>query len=86
MIQIKDIYLIGALLSFGLIGFNIWNFVLTYAIMNLPSKLSYIFGSILFQILFLVFFIVLYFQTPRVTKMLDNNEIEDLIKTMKGGY
>lgn len=63
-LDIKKFYLLGAGLFACVIFFNIWNLVISWKIWNLPMTLSFIFGSIFFQLLLCVFFIYMWKNTP----------------------
>jgi len=78
MIPMKKLYgLMGFLMCVVTIA-NIWNLISNWAIMNLPSKISFIAGSVLFQGLFAVMFVWLYKITPDMT--INNSDLDDLLK------
>jgi hypothetical protein len=83
-LSMKKFYIIAGILMLLSVIFSIWNLTTGWVIMNLPAKLSFIFGTILFQLLLVVLFFGMWKVMPDTT-IKDNKELEELLETMKGG-
>jgi len=83
MISMKKFYGIGAILFSIVVIANLWNLVRNWGIMNLPAKISFIAGSILFQCLLVALFLGLKKAVPDMT--IKDNNLDDLLKEYKGG-
>jgi len=77
-INIKTFYSVGAGLFFCVVLFNIWNLVISWNVWNLPTKLSFIFGSIIFQIMLASLFLYLWKITPDM--ITDDKSIDKLFE------
>jgi hypothetical protein len=80
----KTFYGIGSILFSGVFVMNVWNFLITYQVMNLPNKISYLAGNIFFNLLLATLFIGLWKVTPQ--EIVNNKELDNmLIKYSEGG-
>jgi TctA family transporter len=78
MISMKQFYgIAGGLMVIVFIA-NCWNLIVSWSNMNLPGRIAFIFGSILFNILLSILFIGLYKITP--SQIIDNSKLDDLLK------
>jgi TctA family transporter len=81
MIQMKSFYGIASGLMALSVCFSVWNLTTGWAFMNLPSKLSYITGSIVFQALLVIVFIGMYKVTPSL-KVIDDPELDKILESI----
>lgn len=82
-IQIKDIYLISAILMAIVVIANSWNLIVNWNIMNIPGRISFIAGSVLFQLLLFGMFILLFKNTPRIGKIVDDSELDKILSNIE---
>ena len=80
MINMKTIYGISSIVMLLVIIFNLWNLYASWNLMILPAKLSYIFSSIIFNLIFFIMFLGLYKMTPREDKTLNEDQIKEIFK------
>ena len=74
MIQIRNIYFVGSILMIVTMIANIWNLFVNWGVMNVAGRISFIFGSVLFQMLIAISFYVFYKITPKIPQIADVNE------------
>jgi hypothetical protein len=79
MISPKQFYLWASILIGLSVIFNLWNLFSSWSFMNLPSRLSFIFGNLLFQILLVVMFIGMWKVTPDMT-LQSNPELDKMLE------
>lgn len=84
-LQIKDFYGIASILLLIVVGANIWNLTVNWSMMNLAGKISFIAGSIFFQILLVVLFVGLWKTTPKIGKIVEDQVLDDILKNIEGG-
>ena len=63
---------------FLVVFFNLWNLLANYKNMNLPSILSFIFGSLIFQMLIAIMLLVFYKNTPEA--IIESKELERMLE------
>jgi len=78
MFSMRKFYKIAAWLMVIVVVANTWNLLKTWDITNLPTKISMIAGSILFNMLLVGLFIFLYRGTPDLE--IQNKEIAGLLE------
>lgn len=81
MISMRKFYKIASWLMVIVVVANTWNLLKTWDITNLPTKISLIAGSILFNVLLVALFIGLYRMTPDME--IQNKEIAGLLEQYK---
>lgn len=86
-IQIKDIYGSSSILMLIVVCANIWNLTINWSNMNIPGRISFIFGSILFQLMFVTLFFILWKSTPKIGKIVEDKVLDDILDNIekKGG-
>ena len=77
-LSMRKIYLMAIGLMIIVFCANTWNLIVSWGKMNLPGKISFIFGSCLFNLLFVAMFVFLYKVTPDMT--VDNSKLDDVLK------
>jgi hypothetical protein len=81
----KTIYGIGAALMLVSISANIYNLIGGWGLMNAASKISFIFGNILFQTLIMVSFFVLFKTMPSMPSAqttIDNPDLHNFLNEL----
>lgn len=84
-IQIKDFYGVASILMIIVVIANIWNLTVNWNFMNLASKISFIAGSIFFQLLLFGLFFGLWKTTPKIGKIVEDKVLDDILKNIEGG-
>lgn len=82
-IQMKDFYGIASILMIIVVAANIWNLTSNWGLMNLPSKISFIAGSIIFQLLLFGLFFGLWKSTPRIGNIVEDKVLDDVLKNIE---
>jgi hypothetical protein len=86
MINIRQFYLIGGILMFISVLGQIYNQYLVWNIVTIGAKVSSIAGGILFSLLLTVFFLGLWYKTPKMPDAVVNNaELDKLLKDISEG-
>jgi hypothetical protein len=84
-IQIKDLYLISAILILVVVVANIWNLISNWTSMNLPAKISFIAGSIFFEVVLFTMFYLLWKVTPKFENIVDDKDLDNILKNIEKG-
>jgi hypothetical protein len=82
-IQIKDIYGLSSILMIIVVCANLWNLIINWNTMNLPGKISFIAGSILFQLMFVTLFFILWKVTPKIGNIIEDKMLDDILEHIK---
>lgn len=78
MISMRNFYLIAGVVMLIVLGANIWNLAISYSYWTLPAIIAFVFGSIIFNLLFVILFFGLWKVTPK--QIVNNSELDDIIK------
>lgn len=84
-INIKDFYLVASVLMIIVVGANIWNLTINWDLMNIAGKISFIAGSVFFQLLLFALFFGLWIATPKIGKIVEDKTLDDILKNIEGG-
>lgn len=82
MISMKQFYGIAGGLMVIVFLANCWNFAVSWNNMNIPGRIAFFFGSILFNILLSILFIGLYKITP--SQVIDDSKLDEVLKKYEG--